>query len=450
MALSYNNIGVLLSVTAKPAEALEAHAKALAIWQRLADADSKNPEIQRDLAGSHTNIGNLLWATGKPAESLKALEKALVIRQKLFDANPTVTAFMFDLATSQTNIANLLSATGKPSEAHNFYDSAILIRQKLADANPTVPKFRGDVAGSHINTGNLLRDIGKTAEALKSYESALTICQALALEHPESPDFASDLGATLNNLATIDIRGRRFENARDRLRQAVESQSKALATNPMNPNYRQFLDNHLVNLISALQGLSDSAGAAEAERDLAKLRDSDPAKAALDARLAGIIKGHQQSTDEVERLALAKRAYDKTLHATSARFWAEALAADPGLGDNRQTQHRYNAACSAALAGSGKGSDDPPPDNATKAKLRRHALDWLKAELGAWSKIVDSGPPQARPFVASTLKHWQEDIDLAGIRDTQELAKLSDEERATFKQLWNDVEALAAKLESRN
>ena len=55
--------------------------------------------------------------------------------------------------------------------------------------------------------------------------------------------------------------------------------------------------------------------------------------------------------DKAERLRLAQRAYDKALHATAARLWAEALAADPKLGDDRQAQHRYNAACAAALAG---------------------------------------------------------------------------------------------------
>ena len=90
---------------------------------------------------------------------------------------------------------------------------------------------------------------------------------------------------------------------------------------------------------------------AEAERELAKLRESDPAMVALDARLSAIIKGDQQPKDNAERLALAQRAYDKALHATAARLWAEALAADPKLGDDRQAQHRYNAACAAALAG---------------------------------------------------------------------------------------------------
>ena len=47
----------------------------------------------------------------------------------------------------------------------------------------------------------------------------------------------------------IDLDAKRFEEARARLREAIEWQRKALAANPANPTYRQFLANHLTNLI---------------------------------------------------------------------------------------------------------------------------------------------------------------------------------------------------------
>ena len=134
--------------------------------------------------------------------------------------------------------------------------------------------------------------------------------------------------------------------------------------------------------------------------------------------------------------------YDRQCHAAAARFWAEALEADPKLGDDRQARHRYNAACAAALAAAGQGKDDPPPDDAAKAKLRRQALDWLKAELAAWTKLLESGPPQARPAIVQTLSHWKQDTDLAGIRDAEALAKLPEDEQKAWRTLWADVDSL--------
>ncbi len=112
------------------------------------------------------------------------------------------------------------------------------------------------------------------------------------------------------------------------------------------------------------------------------------------------------------------------------------MEADPKLGDDRRAGHRYNAACAAALAASGQAKDEPPPDATVGLKLRRQALGWLKAELLAWHKILESGPSKARPAIAQTLKQWKRDSDLAGIRDADALAKLPEAERKEWQALW--------------
>ncbi len=266
----------------------------------------------------------------------------------------------------------------------------------------------------------------------------------MANEHPESTDFASNLGGVLNNIAAIDLAARRFEPARTRLKEAIEWQRKAIAANPANPNYRQFLTNHLGYLASASRGLGDFEGAAAAERELAKHRDSDPTMLALDARLMSVLKG-DPPRDNAERLRLAQRAYEKALHASAAKLWGDALASDPKLGDDRQAQHRYNAACAASLAGCGQGKDDPRPDEAAGGKLRRQAMGWLKEELAAWKAIAEGN----KGSVAATLAHWKQDADLAGIRDEKELAKLPEVERKEWQALWRDVEGLLAKVSGK-
>ena len=222
---------------------------------------------------------------------------------------------------------------------------------------------------------------------------------------------------------------------------AIDWQKKALATNPRNPTYRQFLANHLGALITAARGDGRDDEAAAAQRELTELHASDPRFAATDARLAAVMRG-QAPKDNAERLALAQRAHDTARYATAARLWAEALEADPKLVESRQTQHCYNAACAAALAGSGNATDDPAPDADAKAKLRQQALNWLKSELAAWSKLLRSGPAQANGAIAQTLKHWQEDTDLAGVRDAEALRKLAEEERKGWDALWAEVKDL--------
>ena len=114
------------------------------------------------------------------------------------------------------------------------------------------------------------------------------------------------------------------------------------------------------------------------------------------------------------------------------------LRLDPKLGDDRQAQHRYHAVCYAALAAAGQGRT-ARLDDAAKAKLRRQAFDWLKAELTAWNQSFDSGPPQDRPAILRTLNWWWEDTDLAGVRDEAALAKLPADERKEWRALWARV-----------
>ena len=47
-----------------------------------------------------------------------------------------------------------------------------------------------------------------------------------------------------------------------------------------------------------------------------------------------------------------------------------------------------------------------------------------------------------------TLRHWQKDTDLAGIRDGGALAKLPAPEQKAFAQLWADVAALLKKAQA--
>ena len=475
-----------------PAEARKAYETALAIRQKLADAHPTVTEYQINLATTHNNLGILLRATGAAAEARKAYETALAIQQKLADAHPTVTEYQSDLATSHNNLGHLVErhrragrgpqgvrdgpgdpakagrrpplrhrvpeqpgnqpqqprqlccANRAPAEARKADETALAIQQKLADAHPTVAEYQSRLATSHNGLGIMLSKTGAPAEARKAFETALAIQQKLAREHPESPEYASAVGGTLNNTALIDIGARRFAEARVLLQQAIDWQKKALAANPRNPTYRQFLANHLTDLIAAARGLGRDDLAAAAQGQLAELNSSDPQFAAVEARLAAVIRGAAPK-DNPERLALAQRAYDTTQYATAAKLWADALADDPKLAQSRETQHCYDAACAAALAGSGKGKDDPAPAAAAKAKLRHQARDWLKSELAAWSKLLQTGPPQARQAIAQTLQHWHDDTDLAGVRETEALQKLPAEERKDWEALWAEWKDLLKK-----
>ena len=126
--------------------------------------------------------------------------------------------------------------------------------------------------------------------------------------------------------------------------------------------------------------------------------------------------------------------------AAATRELREAMRLAPN-----STTYRYNAACAAALAGCGRSRDDPPPDDFAKARWRKQAIDWLTADLAAWAKNLESGPPQARQAISRTLQHWKADTDLAGLRDPAAVGELPEDEQKACRALWAEVDALLAK-----
>jgi tetratricopeptide (TPR) repeat protein len=122
--------------------------------------------------------------------------------------------------------------------------------------------------------------------------------------------------------------------------------------------------------------------------------------------------------------------------------FGEAQRLDRSLSESRQWRLLYHAARAAAKAAAGKGKDEPPPDDTSKRKLRRQALDWLRAEYKAWYHALESGAPQAGTSIAEALRGWKQDADLGGIRDDAALARLPEADRNEWQALWADVDSL--------
>jgi len=74
-----------------------------------------------------------------------------------------------------------------------------------------------------------------------------------------------------------------------------------------------------------------------------------------------------------------------------------------------------------------------------RARWRKQALEWLRADLSLWAAGVD-GPPGGRGAARAALQRWQGDKALAGIREPQELAKLPAVERVELVRFWADVQ----------
>ena len=156
--------------------------------------------------------------------------------------------------------------------------------------------------------------------------------------------------------------------------------------------------------------------------------------------LPAFLDGKYQPEDKNERLMLLGVCQLTTRPLALARLYADAFAADTSLMEDRTAGHRYRAACAAALAGCARGDDAAGVEEPERARWRQQARQWLRADLAAWGKALDS--PEARNRARKALTHWRDNPDLAGLHEPDALDKLRAEEREEWLALWKDVEAV--------
>jgi serine/threonine-protein kinase len=262
-------------------------------------------------------------------------------------------------------------------------------------------------------------------------DEAVRFLTAAAALRPESPGCLFNLGVALM------IKGQEDE--------AIACYRKVIELDPKNAVAH-------VSLGTALQVKGQLDEAIACYRNAVAVNPKDPLArtnltkaqrlAAARDKLPALQDGSYRPASNVERLDLAEWCRSRKLHGAATRLYADAFAADPAQADDLATGHRYNAACCAALAAAGKGEDAATVDDLERARLRKQALDWLRANLAVRTGKLDSRTPASRASASRAASRWRQDPNLAGIRDPEALAQLPEGERNACEAFWAEVQAL--------
>jgi tetratricopeptide (TPR) repeat protein len=350
---------------------------------------------------SHYNLGTALLRQGRPQEAEAECREA-------FRLQP-------DYHQACNNLGNALLDQGRPQEAEAEFREAL--------------RLKPDFPGYHINLGTALNDQGKLKEAAAEYREALRLEPDSALAH-------TNLGAVLRT--------------RGQLREAEAEYREALRLKEDDPLCHCGLGHVLKQQGRFEEALArykrgHELGAKQPGWHYPSaqwVRDTE-CFMTLDRKLPAILKGQERPADAAERLALARLcAQCKKLPRAAARFFADAFAADPQLAADLGNSNRYDAACYAARAATGQGQDARNLTEEERARLRRQALDWLRADLTAWARVLGLARPEARPIVRHRLRIWLKDPDLISLRDKAALDNLPAAERDAWQRLWADVGSL--------
>jgi serine/threonine-protein kinase len=361
-------------------------------------------------------LGQSRLLAGDWAGSLAANEKAVATLRAAIRRNPGESHTHFDLGLSLEYLGKRSEAVAEyrasirlqpdSAFAHNSLGVVLRDQSKLAEAIAELReaiRLKPDFAAPHHNLGMALRDQGKSEVAIAEFREAIRLDGELVGEAP----FA--LGDTLRRLGRY---GEAIDHYR-RLREQVQD----------NPRLRP----------------RAAAALADAERE-----------AALARRLPAVIRGEEKPKDAAEGLQFARLADHARRFGPSARLYAEAFRIDPGLAEDMGAWNRYLAACSAAMAGAGKGSEDPPLDGPARARWRQRALDWIRADLTFGKNLFPTDQPGVKEVVNLRLRRWKAEPDLAGVRDEEALNELPQAERRAWRDFWAEVDALIEATESRS
>jgi tetratricopeptide (TPR) repeat protein len=425
LAQAHYNLGNALYAKGQLDEAMAEYRQAIALDPQLSPAhhnlgsamrakgqlDGAVAEYRKAIAldpkyvSAHTNLGTALLDTGQVDEAMAEYRQAIALDPKYVSAHTNLGITLREKGQLDEAIVECRQAIAldpKNVSAHNSLGTALLDTGQVDEA---IAEYRQTIAldpreyKAHYNLGRSLREKGQLDEAIAEYRQTIAIQPKYAEAHC--------------NLGLILLQQERLAEAVASLRRGHELGSKQPGWDYPSLLWVRTAE-QLVELETKLPGVLQGKAA--------------PAKVSDTIRLAGMCQ------QPLKRFA------------ASARLYANAFAAEPKLADDLQQQHRYNAACSAALAAAGQGKDARLLPDKVVTMFRRWTLDWLRADLTAFAKLAGQNNPAVKQAIQQRLAHWRQDPDLASLRDPQALDRLPDDERAAWQALWRDVDELAKRV----
>jgi tetratricopeptide (TPR) repeat protein len=395
------------------------------------------PQEQEHQIEQYSNLAKRLASVGRLAEAAEVNHAAVQYLAKASAANPKDTILSLKLAALQawfgqekelaaTRKRILVFAKGTSDSGaadHGAKACSILPSPDKAELEAALALGRKAVElgkGGQWQEWNLLA-LGMAEYRSGNYAAAI---EALLAAEKAGPKNALATGTAAFYRAMSLFRKGKPDEARLLASEAV-SQMKPLPKDEQNPLANSAGHDDLILWLAYMEA-----------KDLIKF-DAAPASA---ERLRVVLQGEASPRDNAERLSLARMCEESKRFAAAARLTAEALESDPKLGDNHKGRTRHQATGRAVLAGVGQGEDDPRPDEAARKRLRTQARDWFRADLGLYSKTLETGKADDRRVIAKHFQHWKVCPDLGPVRDSEALKKLPEAERKEWQALWGEVE----------
>jgi serine/threonine-protein kinase len=416
----YYNLAHAFNTQGQLPEAIAAYRQAIKLDPRFSQA--------------YVNLGNILHAQHQLPEAIAAYRQGIQLDPKdalAYSGLGNVLADQHQLSEAVTAYRQAIKLDPEYAKAYSSLGAALHGQHQLPEAiaacrqaielDPKLPR-------AYYNLGLALAAHRHLPDAVAAFRQAIALDPNWAMAH-------NNLGAALKSLHLLP--------------EAVAACRQAIKLDPK-------LNLAYANLGMALKQQGKFAEAVQAIQtalDLLPVRHPWGSVGqrhiaecefllGLEKRLPSILQGKEAAnpTDLLQMGFLCQQY--KQRYAAAVRLYQQAFRAQPALAEDPAGQFRYNAACAAALAGTGQGPDARRLSPDEKHQLRQQALRWLQDDLARFARLLKDGKSETGKLVATQLTHWKIDTDLSGVREPRELARLPAAEKPAWQKLWAEVDSL--------
>jgi tetratricopeptide (TPR) repeat protein/tRNA A-37 threonylcarbamoyl transferase component Bud32 len=379
-------------------------------------------------AASHHLLGSALHAKKDLNGAIAAYQKAIKLDPNYSIAHLGLGSVLYDQKDFKGAVnayRKAIQLNPKDASAHGHLGYALV---EMGDMDEAIVACRKAIeldpksAADHENLGFCLSATGDLDGAIQAYRTAVQL-------EPKGASGHTGLGLALQFKG--DLEG------------AVAEFKQALVLDP-----KSAYDQACLGL--ALQGRGRLAESHKAFQRAAELipktepeypwylkeRARSERLLQIEDQLPALLEGKNKPASARQMLDLASLCARKRAFADALRFYRDGFAWDAGLAEDLDDDLRSDAADTAVLVAASQGTD------VARAKNRQQALEWLRADLKAWRKRLESGQPVDRKRVQQVMRNWLIAYEVASVRTPTALAKIPAEERAAWEQLWREVRDL--------
>ncbi len=165
----------LMTRGGKKGEVEEQYRKALNIQEELATRFPAVPEYRGELAMTHNNLGILLADRGDGPEAEEQYRLAMDIQEQLASDFPDVPAYGISLGGSYCNFGKLVLSGEKPSDSLQWFAKAVRTLTPIYERDPSNATARQFLESSHSGRAIIHGQLHQHAEAVADWDKVIEL-----------------------------------------------------------------------------------------------------------------------------------------------------------------------------------------------------------------------------------------------------------------------------------